>query len=64
MAVQGLMQDFPLLVTSILDYAARWHGETDVVSCEVDSSTVRSSYAEVARNAKLTALALRRLGVR
>ena len=62
--MDGLMQDFPLLVTSIIDYAARWHGEQEVIGCEADGSTVISSYAEVARKSKLTALALKRLGVR
>ena len=25
--MKGLMQDSPLVVTNILDYAAKWHGE-------------------------------------
>ena len=62
--MEGLMQEFPLLVTSIIDHAARWHGEQEVISCEVDGSTVTSSYTDVARNAKLAALSLTRLGVR
>mgnify|MGYP000305286867 CR=1 FL=1 len=28
----GLMQDFPLLVTRLLDHAARWHGGVEIVS--------------------------------
>lgn len=58
------MQDFPLVVTTIIDYAARWHGRQEVVSCEVDGSTTTSSYAEVAERSRLTTLALRRLGVK
>ncbi len=30
--MQGLMQDWPLLVHTVLDHAARWHGEREIVS--------------------------------
>ena len=29
--MRGLMQDFPLLVTRVLDHAARWHGQTPIL---------------------------------
>lgn len=65
MALQeGLMQEHPLVVTSILEFAARWHGEQQVISLEVDGSTTCSNYAQVARTSRLTTLALRALGVR
>ena len=32
-AMRGLMQDHPLLVTDILDFAAEFHGEQEV--CEI-----------------------------
>ena len=30
--MKGLMQDWPLLVHRVLDHAARWHGEREIVS--------------------------------
>ncbi|KAK9809441.1 hypothetical protein WJX73_007789 [Symbiochloris irregularis] len=62
--MEGTMQDFPLMVTSILDFAERWHGEQEVISREVDGETTVSNYRELARSARLTSLALRALGVR
>ena len=59
----GLMQNRPLLVSSILVHAARHHGEAEVVSREADGSVVRASYAEVERRARKLARALQALGV-
>ncbi|CAK0787064.1 hypothetical protein CVIRNUC_010280 [Coccomyxa viridis] len=61
--MKGLMQDHPLLLTGILDYAARWHGEQEVVTRTVEGPVVISNYAEVHERARLCALALRRLGI-
>jgi fatty-acyl-CoA synthase len=61
----GLMQDFPLLVHRILDHAARWHGDTEVVSRSVEGPIHRITYAEVNRRARaLASAAQKKLGVR
>lgn len=62
--MRGLMQEQPLVVTSILDYAAKVHGEQEVVSVSVEGAVERSTYRQVAVRAKLAALALKQLGVR
>lgn len=63
--MQGLMQDYPLVVPSILDYAAKFHGEQEVIGVSADERRVeRSTYRQVAQRARLAALALKRLGVR
>ncbi len=59
----GLMQDQPLLVSSILTHAARQHGDTEVVSRESSGVLHRSSYAKLERRARRLARALGRLGV-
>ncbi len=59
----GLMQDRPLLLSGLIDYAARYHGEREIVSRVADGSINRSTYAEVARRARRLAAALGRLGV-
>ncbi|MBN9510126.1 MAG: long-chain-fatty-acid--CoA ligase [Alphaproteobacteria bacterium] len=60
----GLMQDQPLLIASIIRYAARHHGATEVVSRLPDTSIHRTTYAEIERRARRLARALQRLGVK
>ncbi|MEN6542064.1 3-(methylthio)propionyl-CoA ligase [Parvibaculum sp.] len=61
--MKGLMQDWPLRVSSILDHAARFHGDREIVSRSVEGPIVRTTYAEMAVRARKVAQALRRLGV-
>ncbi|HEY1426673.1 MAG TPA: long-chain fatty acid--CoA ligase [Caulobacteraceae bacterium] len=59
----GLMQPTPLLVSSILRYAAVAHGSREIVSRQIDGPIVRYDYAGLARRAEQAAKALRALGV-
>ncbi len=59
----GLMQQRPLLLSSLIEYAARYHGTTEIVSRLPDGAIHRSDYARVASRARRLAQALRRLGV-
>ena len=59
----GLMMDYPLTVPLLLDRAARYFPEVEVVSRRPDRSLARSSYAGVRRRAHQLAGALARLGV-
>lgn len=58
------MQEHPLVVGSILDHAARWHPEQEVVSVSVEGAVQRSTYRQLHERSRLAALALRSLGVR
>ena len=60
----GLMQQRPLLISNLVDYAARWHGEREIVSRDADGAVHRSTYGEVATRAKKVARALDALGLR
>ena len=62
--MKGLMQDWPLLVSSILDHAALYHGGREVVTRTVEGPMHRSSYAALHLRARKVAQALTRLGVR
>ena len=44
--MQGLMMDMPLLISTILQHAARHHGDTHVVSRRVEGDIHRYTYAE------------------
>ena len=59
----GLMQDTPLTIPSLLDYAANYHGEREIVSRMLDGTIHRTDYAETRRRTGRLAKALRRLGV-
>ncbi|HEY4113281.1 MAG TPA: 3-(methylthio)propionyl-CoA ligase [Rhizomicrobium sp.] len=58
----GLMQEWPLLVHKIIDHAARYHGEREVVTRSVEGPIVRTTYAEIARRSRRMAHALDRAG--
>ena len=50
----GLMQEEPLLISSIIAHAARYHGDTEIVSRTVEGDIHRYTYAE-ARSARAAA---------
>ena len=60
----GLMQHHPLLISSLLDYAARAHPGAEIVSLKPGAPAHRCGYADIARRARQVAQALRALGIR
>ena len=62
--MKGLMQNQPLLLSSLLRHAERFHGDTEIVSRMADASMHRESYRDAARRARKLADALRQFGVR
>jgi fatty-acyl-CoA synthase len=60
----GLMQDTPLLISGLLDYAERWHPYTEVVSKHAGGAEYRYGYGDAALRARRLADALRRAGAR
>ena len=59
----GMMQSRPLLISSLLDYAASWHGQREYVSRDVEGSLHRTNWSGIADRAKRVASALDSLGV-
>ncbi|MFN4089554.1 MAG: long-chain-fatty-acid--CoA ligase [Alphaproteobacteria bacterium] len=62
--MQGLMQDWSLTVPRIIDHAAEWHGEREIVSRTIEGGTHRYTYADLYRRTRRLAQALDRLGMR
>jgi len=60
----GLMQDRPLLVSSLIEYAARYHPTVEIVSKTCEGATLRTNYANLRARAAKLAKALIRLGVK
>jgi fatty-acyl-CoA synthase len=61
--MQGLMQDWPLLVHKILDHAALYHGAREVVTRSPEGPIHRTNYANVARRARRVADGIAKLGI-
>lgn len=59
----GLMQDRPLLISSLLTHAEKYHRDNAIVSAPCEGGIVRSSWGEAAQRARQGAQALARLGV-
>jgi len=62
--MKGLMQDYPLVVNRVLEYAAKFHGEQEVITCTPDGSVHKYNYAEMHKRAQECSLALQKLGVK
>ena len=60
----GAMQDWPLRVMRLVDHAEREHGGREIVSNWADGSITRTSWRDVASQARRMAKALERLGIR
>ena len=60
----GLMMDAPLLIPSILEYAARYHSRKQIVSRNEDHSLHRYTYADAIARTRKLANALKRLGLK
>ncbi|MCV6584009.1 MAG: long-chain-fatty-acid--CoA ligase [Marinibacterium sp.] len=61
--MSGTMMHQPLTINSLIDHAARYHGATEVVSVETEGGVARSTWGEVAANARKLASALDKMGV-
>ena len=60
----GLMMDMPLLTSSILQHAARHHGDTEVVSRRSEGDLHRTTYAELEQRSRRLASAFEGAGVK
>jgi len=62
--LKGLMQDVPLLVSSLIEHAASCHPQVEIVSRTAEGGIHRCTYGDVGRRSKELAQALIALGVR
>ena len=54
----GLMQNQPLLISSLIDFAERHHGDAEIVSRRVEGDIHRYTWRDVARRSRQVASAL------
>lgn len=62
--MKGLMQDWPLRVSTLIDHAARFHGDREIVTRSIEGPITRTTYREVHLRARKVAQALTKLGVK
>jgi acyl-CoA synthetase (AMP-forming)/AMP-acid ligase II len=62
--MQGLMQDRPLLISSLIEHANAMHPGAQIVSRTVEGPVHRCTYGDIHRRAKQVANALTALGVK
>jgi acyl-CoA synthetase (AMP-forming)/AMP-acid ligase II len=60
----GLMQDRPLLISTLIEHAARYHPTAEIVSRTCEGPIIRMTYADLAVRAAKLAKALLRLGIK
>ena len=56
--MQGLMQDQPLLISSLIEFANRFHGDAEIVSRRVEGDIHRYTYRDLTARARQLANAL------
>src|SRR5437763_15818624 len=62
--MHGLMSERPLLISAIIEHAAVYHRDTEIVSRTVEGGIHRYTYGVAERRAKRLARALLKLGIR
>ena len=62
--MNGLMMQWPLLISSLLVHAERHHGEQEIVSRRVEGDIHRTTFRALAARSRRMANALARLGVK
>ena len=62
--MKGLMQNQPLLLSSLLKHADRFHAATEIVSRSVEGPIHRYTYGDAARRTRKLASALQRWGIK
>jgi len=62
--MQGLMQDWPLLQSKLLEHAAIFHPRREIVTYSTEGPVHRTTYSELEHRAKQCAQAMRCLGVK
>jgi len=62
--MRGQMMEQELLISGIIEHAARYHGDTEIVSMNCDGSQHRSNYSQIRLRSKQIGSALINLGMK
>jgi fatty-acyl-CoA synthase len=56
--LEGLMQETPLLISSLIEHAAKYHGRREIVTLAVEGGVHRTNWSEIGLRSKRMANAL------
>ncbi len=59
----GQMMTMPLVISSLIDHAAKYHGDTEIVSVETTGGIARTNWRNVAKGSRQLASALTKFGI-
>lgn len=62
--MKGLTMDRQLLISAIIDHAAKYHGDTEIVSVNTMGGQTRTRYSDIRQRALRLASAFQKLGLR
>ena len=62
--MNNLMQEFPLMVGNIIDHAARFHPDRQIISRTVEGPIIQTSWKEIRTKALKLVKALLKLGIK
>ena len=62
MSLPGLMMNVPLMISSIIRYAAKYHGDTEIVSRTIEGDLFRYDYRRAYGRIQRLANAITALG--
>ena len=62
--LRGLMMEMPLLISSLIEHASNYHGDTEIVSRPTEGGQHRTTYRKIHARMRKLANALTRLGVK
>jgi acyl-CoA synthetase (AMP-forming)/AMP-acid ligase II len=62
--LRGLMMEMPLLISSLIEHASTYHGDTEIVSRPTEGGQHRTTYRKIHGRMRKLANALTRLGVK
>ena len=60
----GQMMKMPLLISSLVDHAEKYHGKTEIVSVETTGGISRTNWENVAKRSRKLASALEKRGIK
>ena len=60
----GLMQDRPLLISTLIEHSSKFHNDAEIVSRTCEGPIHRCTYGDISRRSKQVANALAELGVK
>jgi len=61
--MQGQMMTGQLTIDKLIDHAAKYHGDTEIVSVETAGGISRSQWSDIAKNARRLGSALEKMGI-